>query len=274
MAVISVSGMVGSGKTSLVKMLSELLDVPAMMEQVDGNPWLPLYYQDPERYGFIMQVHMLNNRGRDIKKAAKTRNAILDQDISADKWAFALTNSQMPNGMSEAEYEEYCALFDNIYLDLNTISEFTGNNLPDVNIILTTDMDRTRKNIRGRGREAETFEDGDETDNYFVALNDNFNEYAEKYDLAPKMVIDVTKLDFVNSKADKSMVLGAILEALYTLNLLTEDEAIEAQNKMVEMTTPDISTRVTEDGTYEITVVDDDLLSEKAIKSGVQTKSE
>lgn len=272
MAVISVSGMIGSGKSSLVKMLSELLDTPALAEEVDGNKWMPLYYQDPKRYGFIMQVHMLNNRFRDIKSGAKTRNAILDQDISADKFAFALTNSQMPNGMTADEYEEYCRLFDNMYLDLNCISELTGYNLPDLNIILTTDMERTRANIRKRGRVAEEFKDGDDTDKYFVALNENFTTYAESYNYAPKLIINVTQLDFVNSKADRALVLGSILEAMYTLDLLEEDEAKRLSEKLTKETTPDITTQFAEDGTFEIHVVDDDLLSEKAKQNGLHTK--
>ncbi|SUP52542.1 Deoxyguanosine kinase [Weissella viridescens] len=52
---IVLSGTIGAGKTSLTTMLAEHLGSNAYYESVDDNPILPLFYDDPKRYGFLLQ---------------------------------------------------------------------------------------------------------------------------------------------------------------------------------------------------------------------------
>ena len=57
---IVLSGTIGAGKTSLTKMLAKHLDSQAFYESVDDNPILPLFYQNPKKYGFLLQIYFLN----------------------------------------------------------------------------------------------------------------------------------------------------------------------------------------------------------------------
>lgn len=236
MSVLSVSGMISSGKTSLVEMLSNVLEVPALYEDVSKNVFMPLYYGNRERYAFTMQVKMLNDRFRNIKEASKTRNTILDQDISADRGAFALTNFQ-DGGMTEDEWALYKDMSQNMLEELPSWAGEKGKKLPDINIILTTSMERVRRNVRHRGREAEQFEDGDETDQYFTRLNRNFNEYARTYTEVygvHSLIIDVTDLDFVNKQGDKEYILTTILTELSKQELVTDEEFATAMKRVKE----------------------------------------
>lgn len=234
MAVISVSGMVSSGKSSLVGILSDLLEVPALYEDISKNVFMPLYYENRERYAFTMQVKMLSDRFKNIKNASKTRNAILDQDISADAGAFALTNYQ-DGGMTEHEWDLYKDMSDNMMEELPSWAGEHGKKLPDINIILVTNMERVVNNIRLRGRKSEQFDIGDETYKYFERLNNNFNNYAENYTKVndiPSLIVDVSKIDFVNNEQDRDHVLTFIINSLYENDLLSDYEYEKVLNKI------------------------------------------
>ena len=60
-------GTIASGKTSWSHALQDVIiekegRCEGLWEPVETNPLLPLYYKDPKRYAFSMQVNMLNKR--------------------------------------------------------------------------------------------------------------------------------------------------------------------------------------------------------------------
>ena len=59
---ITISGLIGAGKTTLAHNLSELLSWTIIGESVEDNPYLDLFYEDMEKYGFAMQIYFLNHR--------------------------------------------------------------------------------------------------------------------------------------------------------------------------------------------------------------------
>ncbi len=63
-----VSGTIGAGKTSLTNLLADHLSKPAFYESVDDNEILPLFYKDPKKYAFLLQIYFLNTRLDSIKQ--------------------------------------------------------------------------------------------------------------------------------------------------------------------------------------------------------------
>lgn len=59
---ISISGMIGAGKTTLADALGEKLSLPVYHEPVADNAYLADFYKDKLRYGFPLQVYLLNRR--------------------------------------------------------------------------------------------------------------------------------------------------------------------------------------------------------------------
>lgn len=60
-------GTIGAGKSTMAKALQDVIiekegRCEGLWEPVETNPLLPLYYKDPKRYAFSMQVNMLNKR--------------------------------------------------------------------------------------------------------------------------------------------------------------------------------------------------------------------
>lgn len=64
---VCILGCIGSGKTTMSHALQDVIiekegRCEGLWEPVETNPLLPLYYKDPKRYAFSMQVNMLNKR--------------------------------------------------------------------------------------------------------------------------------------------------------------------------------------------------------------------
>lgn len=53
---ISISGVIGAGKTTLATKLAEKMNLPCFYEPVIDNTYLADFYKDPARYAFPLQV--------------------------------------------------------------------------------------------------------------------------------------------------------------------------------------------------------------------------
>ena len=82
---IVLAGTIGAGKSSLAKALGEHLKTDVFYEAVDNNPVLDLYYQDPQKYAFLLQIYFLNKRFESIKMAYRQDNNVLDRSIFEDE---------------------------------------------------------------------------------------------------------------------------------------------------------------------------------------------
>lgn len=81
---ITLAGVIGVGKSSLTKILAELLDTKAAYEPVEENPLLKKFYEDKSEYGFLFQIDMLSKRFEMIQEAMSVNNGILDRSIYED----------------------------------------------------------------------------------------------------------------------------------------------------------------------------------------------
>lgn len=53
---ISISGLIGAGKSTLATKLAEKMELPCFYEPVMDNAYLGDFYRDPARYSFPLQV--------------------------------------------------------------------------------------------------------------------------------------------------------------------------------------------------------------------------
>ena len=113
---IIMSGMIGAGKSQLTKILSEHLGTEPFYEPVEDNPILPLFYADPDRYAFLLQIYFLNKRFASIKKAMAHDNNVLDRSIYEDSLFFHM-NAEMGRATSQ-EVDVYDSLLDNMMEEL------------------------------------------------------------------------------------------------------------------------------------------------------------
>lgn len=194
---IAIAGNIGSGKTTLTRLLSKHFGWEAHYEDVDTNPYLNSFYEDMQRWSFNLQVYFLNSRFRQIIQIRQSGKTIVqDRTIYEDAYIFA-PNLHSMNLMSSRDFENYSSLFE-------LMSSFIQP--PDLLIYLRSSVPNLVNQIQKRGRE---YEESIRLD-YLKLLNERYENWINKYKLAKLLVIDVDDIDFESNPED----LGVIIEKI------------------------------------------------------------
>ena len=169
---IAVVGNIGSGKTTLTKMLAAHYGWTPKFESVDYNPYLADYYEDMERWSFNLQIYFLNKRFKDVVDISKTDEIIIqDRTIYEDARIFA-PNLHAMGLMSTRDFENYSDLFDLMMSMVNP---------PDLLIYLKSSIPNLVAQIQKRGRE---YEKGIRID-YLTGLNERYDEWTPTTSSSP-----------------------------------------------------------------------------------------
>lgn len=109
---IAIAGNIGSGKTTLTRLLAKHFGWKPHFEEVDNNPYLESFYDDMQRWSFNLQVFFLNSRLRQVLDIRKSGEDIIqDRTIYEDAYIFAANLYDM--GLMETrDYENYQSLFE------------------------------------------------------------------------------------------------------------------------------------------------------------------
>lgn len=191
---LTVAGVIGAGKSTFTKELAGELGTKPFYEPVGGNPVLPLYYSDPEKYGFLLQIYFLNKRFKMIKAAYKENNNILDRSIYEDL-LFTTINHENGN-FTDEEFDTYKSLLNNMMEEIEGLPK----KAPDLMIYLDVDFDTMLSRIKLRGREFEQFDNNEELKNYYHQVWEEYQKWYDDYDLSAKIKIDVAKHDLVTEE--------------------------------------------------------------------------
>ena len=216
MTVIVLSGPIGAGKSSLTSILAKYLGTKPFYESVDNNPVLPLFYADPKKYAFLLQVFFLNTRFRSIKDALTDDNNVLDRSIYEDALFFQM-NADIGRATKE-EVDTYYELLNNMMSELKHMPKKN----PDLLVHIKVSYDTMIKRIQKRGRPYEQLSYDATLEDYYKRLLRYYKPWYEKYDYSPKMEIDGDKLDFMTDKQAREVVLDQIVAKLKEMGKLPE----------------------------------------------------
>ena len=208
MTVIVLSGPIGAGKSSLTSILSDYLGTKPFYESVDDNPVLPLFYADPKKYAFLLQVYFLNTRFHSIKAALTQNNNVLDRSIYEDALFFQM-NADIGRATPE-EVDTYYELLHNMMDELERMPKKE----PDLLVHINVSYETMIKRIQKRGRPYEQLSYDATLEDYYKRLLEYYKPWYEKYDYSPKMEIDGDKYDFIASEKDREIVLDQIVTKL------------------------------------------------------------
>jgi hypothetical protein len=186
---VAVAGNIGSGKSSLTKLLCDHFGWKPFFESVEDNPYLSDFYADMERWSFHLQVYFLSNRFRCHKSITEgEESVVLDRVIYEDAEIFA-RNLYEIGKMSERDYKNYVALY-------GVMTQYLE--APDLLIYLRASVDTLLKQISLRGRDYEQ----SIAREYLEQLNRHYESWSSRYNLGPTLVIEAGKVDFVNKTED------------------------------------------------------------------------
>lgn len=110
---IAITGLIGAGKTTLCKSLSETLELPAYYESVIENTYLNDFYEDQAKYSFPLQVYLLNKRFHQQQQLVwGGQGGVQDRSIYEDSIFAKILWSD--GKMSTRDYRTYVELFKNM----------------------------------------------------------------------------------------------------------------------------------------------------------------
>lgn len=197
---IVVDGVVGSGKTTLMNILTEELGVSGFEEPVTDNPILGKFYHDRKRYAFPLQIFFLNRRFRMLKEAQENKSSsVMDRSIYGD-----VIFAKLLHDGGDMETDEFM-----LYQDLLT-NMLDHIQAPKLMIYLRADVDTAIGRIESRGRDYEQIVERD----YWERLNKEYEDYFSAYNLSKLLIIEAKDYNIIDSMEDRKKVVEMVRKAL------------------------------------------------------------
>ena len=187
---IAIEGVIGAGKTSLARLLSQRHNARLVLEEFEDNPFLPKFYQDRTRYAFQTQLSFLASRFNQQK-------SLTSKDLFTD---FLISDYLFDKDRIFARLnlgEDEMALYDRIYSIMSGIAA-----KPDLVIFIQCSVEKLLQNIYKRGRDYEM----DMSIDYLEELNEAYNHFFYNYDRSPLLIINANEIDFVNNVDNLSYI--------------------------------------------------------------------
>jgi len=183
---ICVEGNIGSGKNSLCELLAKKYPVQLVLEEFDDNPFLPFFYQNPERFAFTVELFFMAERHKQLSQITMQKD--LFYDFTLADYSFWKTLIFARKNLGEKEYR----LFQRLFNILNTASPN-----PDLLIYLHRTPEKLLKQINMRDRNYE----GNITIDYLKNIQDSYFEFFYSQTTYPIVIVDVEDIDFVYNSA-------------------------------------------------------------------------
>ena len=201
---IAIAGNIGSGKSTLTRLLAKHYGWEPRFEAVDHNPYLEDYYRDIHRWSFNLEVFFLKERFRDLIDIAHADHTIIqDRSIFEGVYVFMENNRAMGN-LSDRDYHTYMELFEQMMSVVR---------LPDLMIYLRASVPYLVGNIQQRGRD---YEQSMQLE-YLQNLNERYDDFIYHKYKGRVMTVEKDQLDFINRPKDLAQVIDRIDATLFGL---------------------------------------------------------
>ena len=193
---IGVAGNIGSGKTTLTRMLAEHYGWKPQFESVTYNPYLEDYYHDIPRWSYNLETYFLAQRFKDLLEISRSKETIIqDRTLMEGVHIFVENNREMGN-LSERDYQTYMQLYQ---IMMSMVKP------PELLIYLKSSIEHLVSNIQKRGRD---YEQGMSIE-YLSGLNRHYEQWIGNYP-GRLLIIEADNLDFKNNPEDFALITDKI----------------------------------------------------------------
>ena len=192
---VVIEGNIGSGKTTLTKLLADRWNTRVMLEEFKDNPFLPKFYENPKQHGFALELSFLAERYHQ-KRDELNRTDLFKPGIICD-YSFAKSLVFARINLDPDEFELYQNLFSIIHGRLPK---------PDLLLFLYCSPEKSLRQIKKRGREYEQEISLD----YLSSINKGYLEFFKQQTGTKIVVLNTDDLDFVESEEDLTKIISVI----------------------------------------------------------------
>lgn len=204
---LTIEGNIGAGKTTLAHKMAEHYQAKLVLEEYAENPFLPLFYKEPTKHAFQLELSFLAERYQQILAELANRN-LFHQTIISDYLIhkcliFARTN------LDKQTFQLYNQLYKLIIKSMPR---------PELIMYLYNDTDRLLSNIAKRGREYEQ----EIKASYLNKIHKNYMTFFRQNRKLRVVYIDANDLDFVNSTQDLEYLID-LANKMYPSGITTID---------------------------------------------------
>lgn len=183
---IAIEGNIGAGKTTLCNKLEQRFQARLILEQFTDNPFLPFFYENPDRYAFQVELFFMTERHKQLQEMLSQQD-LFHPFIVAD-YFFIKTLLFAKNNLNQEE----CRLFQRLFNVLN--ATFAK---PDLLVYLHRPVSDLIANIKKRGRDFEQ----EIQPAYLQSLQDSYFEYFKTEREIPILVLHIEGIDFYEDES-------------------------------------------------------------------------
>jgi deoxyadenosine/deoxycytidine kinase len=192
---VVIEGNIGAGKTTLAGRIADQFNARLILEHFADNPFLPKFYNDPEKYSFPLELSFLASRYKQLKEELVPQD--LFKTFTIADYYFMKSLVFAASTLKGDEYNLYRQIFYIIYGSLPK---------PDLYVYLHLNTERLLQNIERRGRNYEK----SITKEYLQKIQDSYFSFFRQNPENKYLVIDINEIDFVDNESHYSKIIGTI----------------------------------------------------------------
>ncbi|MFN0176852.1 MAG: deoxynucleoside kinase [Saprospiraceae bacterium] len=178
---IAIEGNIGAGKTTLCHQLAERFGCSLVLEQFTDNPFLPPFYEQPERYAFPVELFFMTERHKQLLEHFSQPD--LFRLFTVADYFFVKTLLFAKNNLSEAEFR----LFQRLFSVLNATFP-----KPDLLLYLHRPVEVLINQIKRRGRSIEQ----NISPAYLEEIQEAYFDYLKTETETPVLILELGDVDF------------------------------------------------------------------------------
>lgn len=201
---VVIEGNIGAGKTTLASRIADEFNGQLVLEHFADNPFLPKFYNDPDKYSFPLELSFLASRYKQIKEELVAQD--LFKAFTIADYYFMKSLVFASSTLTGDEFNLYRQIFYIIYGSLPK---------PDIYVYLHLNTDRLIKNIERRGRNYEK----KITKEYLQKIQDSYFLFFKQNPENRYLIIDINNADFVASDNHYRKLVETIFNVDYPVGI-------------------------------------------------------
>jgi deoxyadenosine/deoxycytidine kinase len=192
---VVIEGNIGAGKTTLATRIAEQFNGRLILERFADNPFLPKFYQDPDKYSFPLELSFLASRYKQLNEELGCQD--LFKAFTVADYYFMKSLVFASSTLKGDEFSLYRQIYYIIYSSLPK---------PDIYVYLHISPERLLENIKKRGREYEK----PITGAYLQKIQESYFTFFRQNPDNRYLVVDINNLDFVANPDHYNKIIDTI----------------------------------------------------------------